>query len=55
MSQPHDEFRHLLEYTAPNNASAAASSLAIAPDAAATQPLDFSETTGAPLARRWTA
>lgn len=47
MAQPHDQFRHMLEYAAPGNMSAAASSLPIAPDAAATQPVDSIEVTNA--------
>ena len=45
MAQPHDQFRHLLEYAGPNDTSAAASSLPIAPDPAATQVVDFVEPT----------
>ncbi len=45
MAQPHDENRHLLEYTGPKNNSAAASSLPIAPNPAATWVADFIEPT----------
>jgi len=45
MAQPHDENRRLLEYTSPNNNSAAASSLPIAPNPAATWVVDFIEPT----------
>lgn len=45
MAQPHDQFRHLLDYTSLDNDSAAASSLPIAPNPAATQVVDFIEPT----------
>ena len=40
MAQPHDQFRHMLEYDPANNSSAAASSSPIAADRSATQPVD---------------